>query len=303
MRPADWPRDIFHGTYDPTSVTLTITTALALYNCIELLLLIFVTFRQYEGLYFWSITITTFGTMAYGLGLIIEYFSLAALWVGKIIDTAGWMVMVTGQSLVLYSRLGLILANPRILRAVKWMIIVDACLFHGITTIVDWGRYTGDPAYGRGYHYIEYIQMTGFCIQEFIISGLYLWNTAKLLKVISKEGVRRVMWQLFTINIVIIILDVRFSSSLSCNLADFCRLPSSPSSTKTCTSSSKPSKDLCTASSLSSSSPSSGNWSTLFRKTNEAWPMSWAMWRPVSKVRNHHPSFSEPSRRRRSLNR
>jgi hypothetical protein len=209
MRPANWPRETFQGTYDPTSVTLTITTALALYNCVELLLLIFVTFRHYEGLYFWSITITTFGTIFYGVGLIMEYFSLTALWVGKMLDTSGWMVMVTGQSLVLYSRLGLILANPRILRAVKWMIIVDACLFHGITTIVDWGRYTGDPAYGRGYFYIEYIQMTGFCIQEFIISGLYLWKTAKLLKVISKEGVRRVMWQLFTINVVIIILDVR----------------------------------------------------------------------------------------------
>lgn len=121
------------------------------------------------------------------------------------------MVMVTGQSLVLYSRLGLILANPRILRAVLWMIIIDAILFHGITTIVDWGRYTGNPAYGRGYFYIEFIQMTGFCIQEFIISGLYVWKTVELLKVISKQGIRRVMWQLFTINVVIIILDVRAS--------------------------------------------------------------------------------------------
>ena len=208
MRAADWPRESFHGTYDPTSVTVTITNALTLYNCIELLLLIFVTFNRWRGLYFWSLTIATIGTISYSLGLCVEYFMLAVIWVGKIFDTGGWMIMVTGQSLVLYSRLGLILANPRILRAVKWMIIIDACLFHGITTILDWGRYTGNPAYGDGYFYIEFIQMTGFCIQEFIISGLYVWKTSKLLKVISKEGIRRVMWQLFTINVVIIILDV-----------------------------------------------------------------------------------------------
>lgn len=209
MRTPNWPRESFHGTYDATSVTLTITQALALYNCLELLLLIFVTFHRWKGLYFWSLTIATVGTISYSIGLMIEYFGLAVLWVGKIFDTGGWMVMVTGQSVVLYSRLGLILANPRILRAVKWMIIVDACCFHVITTILDWGRYTHNPAYGRGYFYIEYIQMTMFCIQEFIISGLYVWKTAKLLKVISKQGVRRVMWQLFTINVVIIILDVR----------------------------------------------------------------------------------------------
>ena len=165
MRAPNWPREVFHGTYDATSVTLTITQALALYNCLELLLLIFVTFHRWRGLYFWSLTIATMGTISYGIGLLIEYFELAVLWVGKIFDTAGWMVMVTGQSVVLYSRLGLILANPRILRAVKWMIIINACMFHGITTILDWGRYTHNPAYARGYFYIEYIQMTCFCIQ------------------------------------------------------------------------------------------------------------------------------------------
>ena len=37
-------------------------------------------------------------------------------------------MMVTGQSLVLYSRLGVVLGpdRERILKAVKWMIIVDA---------------------------------------------------------------------------------------------------------------------------------------------------------------------------------
>ena len=48
----------------------------------------------------------------------------------------------------------------------------------------------------------------GFCIQEFIISGLYLWKTYELLRVIRKEGTRKVMIELFVINVLIVIGDI-----------------------------------------------------------------------------------------------
>lgn len=50
--------------------------------------------------------------------------------------------------------------------------------------------------------------MTGFCIQEFIISGLYIWKTLDVLQAGEKRGVHRVMWQLFSINVIIILLDI-----------------------------------------------------------------------------------------------
>jgi hypothetical protein len=37
---------------------------------------------------------------------------------------------------------------------------------------------------------------------------LYVWKTVQLLQVISKKGTRRVMWQLFTINLIIIAMDI-----------------------------------------------------------------------------------------------
>ena len=40
-----------------------------------------------------------------------------------------------GLCFSLYSRLGLILQNDRIVKGVKWMIIVDAIIFHSLTTI------------------------------------------------------------------------------------------------------------------------------------------------------------------------
>ena len=52
---------------------VTITMALGLYNALELLLLIFTTFNKWRGLYFWSLTVSTLGVIAYCNGLLIEY--------------------------------------------------------------------------------------------------------------------------------------------------------------------------------------------------------------------------------------
>jgi hypothetical protein len=53
--------------------------------------------------------------------------------------------------------------------------------------------------------------MTGFSLQEFIISGLYVFETRKILKLSAmfrKKRTRQVMRHLICINILIIILDV-----------------------------------------------------------------------------------------------
>jgi hypothetical protein len=75
---------------------------------------------------------------------------------------------------------------------------------------LNWGSKYGSQTktFGLAYKYIEKVQMTGFCIQEFIISGLYIWKTLDVLQAGEKRGVHRVMWQLFSINVVIILLDI-----------------------------------------------------------------------------------------------
>lgn len=117
--------------------------------------------------------------------------------------------MITGQSLVLYSRLNLILDNDKILNAVKWMIITNAIVWHSSIMIVDFGTtYTDDVGFAKAFWYLEHVQMTLFCIQEFIISGLYVWRTLAFLKVVSKASTRNIMAQLFTINVILIAMDI-----------------------------------------------------------------------------------------------
>jgi hypothetical protein len=80
-----------------------------------------------------------------------------------VIDVPGWVMMVTGKSVVLYSRLHLVIENPKILRAVLIMIVVDGVVFHTTMTVVRFGAYDGGD------------QMTGFYVQESIISAIYLY--------------------------------------------------------------------------------------------------------------------------------
>src|SRR5690348_152884 len=118
----------FDGQYTADSVIVTLSIALALYNSSEMVLLVLTTFKRWRGLYFWSLSICNFGVFTYALGFMLEYFTLSVLWVGKVLIDIGWVSMITCQSLVLYSRLGLIVDNIKILKAVKWMIIVDSIL-------------------------------------------------------------------------------------------------------------------------------------------------------------------------------
>lgn len=198
------------SSFGTQSVIVIVCSTLGLYNALELLLLIFTTFKQYKGLYFWSLLIASFGVIPYTIGWLVVYFSLTHNYIGFIIDSYGWVTMVTGQSVVLYSRLHLVLRNENVLRAVKWMIIVDAVILHSTTTVVLFGSNLGDERtpFTDAYKYIEKIQMTIFCTQEFIISGLYVSKTVELLQVVRKPGTIRVMWQLFIINIIIIAMDV-----------------------------------------------------------------------------------------------
>jgi hypothetical protein len=50
--------------------------------------------------------------------------------------------------------------------------------------------------------------MVGFCIQEFILSGLYIWKALDIIKASNQKRSHQVMWQLFSINVIIIILDI-----------------------------------------------------------------------------------------------
>ena len=204
------------GGYSGQSLGIKITIAtfagIAWYNAIELVILVFVAFSQYRGLYFWSLLVSaSIGVVPYSLGFLLKFFKLTTeTWLSVTLLTIGWWCMVTGQSIVLYSRLHLVLRNPSVLKRVLCMIIINAIILHIPTTVLTYGSNLASHRQGyiEGYNVMEKIQMTGFCLQEFIISGLYIWETTKLLRLDRDGGKRKIMYQLLAINLIIILMDL-----------------------------------------------------------------------------------------------
>ncbi|MCJ1400070.1 hypothetical protein MMC11_003273 [Xylographa trunciseda] len=194
----------------PTYMAIAAFTAVAWFNVIELNVQVFMTFKRHRGLYFWSLIISSYGCVLHALGFLLKFFQLTSNdYLSVTIITIGWYAMVTGQAIVLYSRLHLVVREHKVLRGVLIMIIVDAICFHIPTTVLTYGSNSGNSIqFIDGFNVMERLQMTAFSIQEFIISGIYVYSTIKLLRPVYHGRTRRVMMQLIWINLTIIAMDV-----------------------------------------------------------------------------------------------
>jgi hypothetical protein len=127
-------------TTQPILMIISAFTAIAWYNCIELNVMIWLQFKKHKGLYFWSLLVCSWGIILHALSFLAKFFQV---WENDYISvtfiTIGWYAMVTGQALVLYSRLHLIMHDIRKVKWVLYMIITNVFLFHVPTTVLTFG--------------------------------------------------------------------------------------------------------------------------------------------------------------------
>jgi uncharacterized membrane protein YciS (DUF1049 family) len=115
------------------------------------------------------------------------------------------------------------------------MIIINGCLLHSVTTVLTFGSnsnsltYTTLSRFVKGYSIMEKIQMVGFFLQEVILSIVYIKEAVRLLKLsqtvhdadvrsfdehasghahLKNASVRKTMYQLLAINVLIIVMDL-----------------------------------------------------------------------------------------------
>ncbi|MCJ1341269.1 hypothetical protein MMC09_006565 [Bachmanniomyces sp. S44760] len=170
------------------------------------------TFKRRNTLYFWSLLIASWGIMSHSIGIILKWFVGSCPWeVNTAFASFGWWGMVTGQSLVLYSRLHLVVRDHRILRAVLIMIIVNFCIFQVPTTILTFGSNQDNPGKWLGvYNVYERIQLIIFTLQELIISVIYIRAALKMLSPSDPEDTRHTKKFLIYLNVLCIVLDIAF---------------------------------------------------------------------------------------------
>lgn len=207
------------------AIVIIVFISIAFYNVLELNVYIFTSFKRHSGLYFWSFIISTWGIAFNGTGYLIDHLSLTnSAYLPPTLILIGWCTMVTGQSVVLYSRLHIVMHNKFRLRMVLYMIIANAVWLHIPVIILVYGTVSANPGPFMGpYSVFEKIQLSFFFIQELIISGLYVWETTRRLKLeksIGNTRTRVVLNHLVYVNILVILLDVTILALEFANLFD-----------------------------------------------------------------------------------
>ncbi|KAJ4175928.1 hypothetical protein NW767_015452 [Fusarium falciforme] len=195
------------------AVVICVFLSIAYYNVLELNVHILTSFKKRRGLYFWSFVIATWGIAFNATGFLFRHLGVVAQpHVYSTLILIGWCTMITGQSVVLYSRLHIVMHNQKRLRLVLYMIITSAIWLHLPIIVLVYGSNSGNSGpFVKPYEIFEKIQLSVFFVQEVIISGLYVWETTKRLnleKSIGNTRTRAVMNHLIYVDVVVILLDV-----------------------------------------------------------------------------------------------
>ncbi|KAF4949761.1 hypothetical protein FSARC_13408 [Fusarium sarcochroum] len=198
-----------------SSATLPIAVCMgiSLYNVIELNVLILTTFKTRKSLYFWSFLAATNGIAPHTIGFLLKNLVFSDNFILYItLISLGWVLMVTGQSLVLYSRLHLVFWNQFYLKLVLAMIITNAIILHLPIIILMYGANSSDSnPWVHVYQIYEKIQVTVFFFQELIISAIYIKACSSFFGTegfLYRKGVRRMRKHLLLVNVLIILLDI-----------------------------------------------------------------------------------------------
>jgi hypothetical protein len=195
-----------------TALVVVVFLALAVYNTVEIIVKIFTRFRAYRGVYFYSMLAASIGIIIHALGYFIRNFDISHSAPLEItLACGGGMLMITGQSIVLWSRLHLISPGKRD-TWLLWMIIADCVIVQGGATTLFAGSNSPHPdKWLKVYAKWEIFQVTWFVFQECMISGLYIYRTFMLMR--SSAAFRgldgkRVFNHLILVNILVISLDI-----------------------------------------------------------------------------------------------
>ncbi|CAG8097357.1 unnamed protein product [Penicillium nalgiovense] len=165
------------------------------YNALEIGIVTFDTFKRYRGLYFWSMQFASWGILVHAIPAMARFISQASNLPTSIPFMIGWYAMVTGQAVVLYSRLHLVFSDMRKVRWALWMIITNACILHIPMTVFFFGLNRGDARFARPAAIFDRIQSTA--VHHF-----------KSVIIIRGRDGRNAIIHLFCINILVVILNV-----------------------------------------------------------------------------------------------
>ncbi|KAI4619674.1 hypothetical protein J4E83_005529 [Alternaria metachromatica] len=197
----------------PILMTMSAFLAIGMYNMVEILFLIFAVFKQRRGLYFWSMLIAAGGIAPHAIGFILKFFQVTKLdLLSSAIIGVGWVTMCPGQSLVLYSRLHLVVADARKIRWVLYMIIFTTIALGVPLFTFAMGANSKDSLkFLPGFEIYDKVQIVAISVQEMAISVIYIFRTVKMLRGDCgrrRGSLRKLFIHLIIVNVAVLAFDI-----------------------------------------------------------------------------------------------
>ncbi|KAF6819274.1 integral membrane protein [Colletotrichum plurivorum] len=197
------------------SMAITALATAGIYNALEIYVLIFSTFRQRRGRYFWSMMVANTGIFVHAIVSLVRYLRRGNNVVPGAFAIAAWCAMVTGQSVVLWSRLHLVVYSRTWTRLVLALIVTDACAIH-VPMIVLWvlcwaTPASAQPAWLARYGVYEKVSIIIFTLQETLLTGIFArqgFFNLRPLFAFKTRSARLISWYLLSLFVLVFLLDV-----------------------------------------------------------------------------------------------
>ncbi|KAI1211382.1 uncharacterized protein F4807DRAFT_36557 [Annulohypoxylon truncatum] len=150
---------------------------------IEINVSLFLLFKRRRGLYFWACALGIWGVILQTLFIVLADFGI---WTEKVTPIAliylTWAMMVISQSWILFSRLHLILQQPRVLSWIRVVLIFTSIVVGTITIVLGTVAQTVNHALFPANNIWDRFQTGVFFVQETTLSILYIWHTRLYLR-------------------------------------------------------------------------------------------------------------------------
>lgn len=161
--------------------------SIAIWLALDLIFQVFVTFRRWGGIYFWTVLITSIGVGIHACSLVVKMYTPLTITedIGTtVLVKAGDVLTQTGFSLVLFSRLNLVMRTQK-QAYLKWilvLILVSSFLVHTPTIIFTLGINTRHMFWFQHARVAEKFVVIWYTLLELSLSAIYTYNTARLSK-------------------------------------------------------------------------------------------------------------------------
>ncbi|KAF1948884.1 hypothetical protein CC80DRAFT_554001 [Byssothecium circinans] len=200
----------------PAALTATAFAGIAWYIALELNIRLLFNFTRIS-LYFWSVLLCSWGITLNNLAITLYDFGVWTRYFAVVFIALTWALYVVSQSLILYSRLEMVVRNRSTVGWVLKMVVCTSVVFGAGT--VGFGCVARYPTFYDRLESLNLIwdkvQLAAFFLQETLISLLYIYETHRCLRertllipsFICSRSQTSLLQQLIYVNVFIICLD------------------------------------------------------------------------------------------------